>query len=345
MRYIFLILLSTTIQYAVTQEAFISASPDSVRLGEPIEVNFVLKGILPQDIDSINWSALGKFTCPINDSTRIDMDVELVDFGLFKNKKNLKWLNDDFDFQEEKQLGIWKNTFKIIAWEHYMCPLKGPNIHLKNGEVIESFPLNPIPLKSPLNIHLKDMVLGNSISQVIDSTWHIEAPIEEIFPYKKSFIDYIIVPAILFAFCFLAYILYRFFINKTSDKTVIQDIPKTPPIPAHKIALDELEAIKKERTWENGEDKAFVSKLTHVIRSYIEGRYDISALEYTSQEIIKKLHESQSAEQLDMLRNTLNVSDLIKFAKASATDETYESFVNKAIDWVHSTKPINSENS
>lgn len=344
MRYLFVILLFFAGYISNAQLVFIGASSDSVRLGEPIAVDFLIEGIEPEEIQSIEWKGLSAFTCPINNSTEVSMDVELIDFGDFKNKKDLFWIEGDFKFKEEKLLGGWKNTFKIIAWEHYTCPLNGPTITLKNGEEIESFPLNPIPLKSPLK-HSISMTLGESPTAIKDTLANLKAPVENVFPYKKGLLDYIALLPIVIAFLFLGYTVYRFFTHKKTDESIVEVTPDIPPLAPHVIALKDLEVIKRERTWEQGEDKAFVSQLTHVIRSYIEGRYDIPALEQTSQEIIQKLKTSQSSEQIDKLKNTLNVSDLIKFAKASATDETYESFVDEAIDWVHSTKPINSEDS
>ena len=66
--------------------------------------------------------------------------------------------------------------------------------------------------------------------------------------------------------------------------------------------------------------------------------------EMTTSEITDALKkEVLSAKQIGKLQNTLNVSDLIKFAKAQADANMFDEFVDEAIDLVQETKEEEEE--
>ena len=113
----------------------------------------------------------------------------------------------------------------------------------------------------------------------------------------------------------------------------------TLSVPAHELALKRLNMLKQEKPWQQNLIKEYQSELTHIIREYLENRYDINALESTTSDILDKLKGFQlSNEQRVSLTEVLTVADLVKFAKANPEGDIHERFLELAISFVQSTK-------
>ena len=116
----------------------------------------------------------------------------------------------------------------------------------------------------------------------------------------------------------------------------------TPEIqlPAHVRTLAAMRALEQERLWQRGEHKAYHSKLTDLLRGYIEERYQVPALESTTDELIKELRVSSlPSEQRDRLENMLRLADLVKFAKTLPSPQENEQMMAGGIQFVETTAP------
>lgn len=89
------------------------------------------------------------------------------------------------------------------------------------------------------------------------------------------------------------------------------------PDPAHIIAFRKLEALRDEKLWQQGETKLYYSKLTEILREYLDNRYGISSLEMTTSETLAALLKTGFKREwaYDTLKKILTGSDLVKFAK------------------------------
>ena len=165
-------------------------------------------------------------------------------------------------------------------------------------------------------------------------------PIKNVREEPIDFIQDILIPACLFILGFLVIggIIYFFVKRRKNDPKV--EIPKlTEFIPANVIASNQLEELKGKQLWQNGDIKSYQSELTHIIRTYLENRYKINALENTTNQIglnLKKLNLNESL-RVDV-QNILQVADLVKFAKAEPAVNIHEQFMMKAIEFVRLTK-------
>ncbi|MBK6880395.1 MAG: hypothetical protein IPN65_06135 [Elusimicrobia bacterium] len=86
-----------------------------------------------------------------------------------------------------------------------------------------------------------------------------------------------------------------------------------PPRPAHEVALEALDRLGTDSELP---DKPYYSRLTEILRQYLEGRYAVPAMDQTTAETsaaLKTLH--LTAETRSSLRAVLDNSDLAKFAK------------------------------
>jgi hypothetical protein len=114
----------------------------------------------------------------------------------------------------------------------------------------------------------------------------------------------------------LAFIIY-FFINKIKRKNTLSDkTPALPTRPAEEIALEALQSLESDGLISLGQIKEFYDRLSFICREYLENRYNISALEKTSSELIQEFRQlNLPLEVLTLLRNLLDNADLAKFAK------------------------------
>lgn len=118
--------------------------------------------------------------------------------------------------------------------------------------------------------------------------------------------------------------------------------PRKPAELPHVIALRELEKIRVGKMWETNNHKLFHSVLTDIIRNYIEGRFDLPAMEQTTFEIIEnfKKHDIAEKKLLDELEETLSFADLVKFAKMIPTTNENKSSLDFGFKFVNETKQV-----
>lgn len=113
---------------------------------------------------------------------------------------------------------------------------------------------------------------------------------------------------------------------------------EVPEVPVHARYLAALEALEKERLWQQGEHKAYQSRLTDLLRAYIEERYHVPALERTTDELMHELRVSPlNTEQQALLGNMLRLADMVKFAKATPTALENEQMMTGAVRFVQDT--------
>lgn len=134
----------------------------------------------------------------------------------------------------------------------------------------------------------------------------------------------------------LAFLIYRY-IKSRQQEEEIEEVEEI--IPAHIIALGILEKLLRSEEWKSPEKKAYYSELTDTVRSYLENRFEINAMEKTTREIISDLkYATISEEDKVYLRKILREADMVKFAKFTPGDEDAYAYLHKSIDFVKRTK-------
>lgn len=117
-----------------------------------------------------------------------------------------------------------------------------------------------------------------------------------------------------------------------------------PPVPPHVAAIRALEALHNQKLWQNNRHKQYYSGLTEILRTYIDGRYGIGAMEMTSDEIIAAMQSQQLPDKARMdLVSVLRDADLVKFAKATPEAEQNENDYLKVYYFVEETKPATEQ--
>ena len=114
-----------------------------------------------------------------------------------------------------------------------------------------------------------------------------------------------------------------------------------PPEPPHVVAIKALEALHHQKLWQNDRHKLYYSLLTDILRTYIAGRWGVSAMEMTTDEIIEAMRTLDLPEKARMdLTSILRDGDLVKFAKFTPEADQNEGDYTRAYYFVEETKPV-----
>ena len=114
------------------------------------------------------------------------------------------------------------------------------------------------------------------------------------------------------------------------------NIVRGPVIPPYDKAVTDLENLRQQKLWQSGKVKEYFSSLTDIAREYIEGQFGVNAVEMTTDDIleeVKPLHFSK--ETYDKLKETMEVADLVKFAKYSAANLESENAMSRMTEFVN----------
>ncbi len=150
---------------------------------------------------------------------------------------------------------------------------------------------------------------------------------KEIFPWTGVFI-------VLAGIAFLIYYLSK----KNKNKVVVKEEKPKPAIPAIITAREKLAEVKTNEAWKTAKVKEYYTEITGIAREYLEGQFDIDAVEMTSDEIIESVKMLNISERiLERFRDTLVTADFVKFAKANPTAEQNERAFIDINDFVEDT--------
>lgn len=129
-------------------------------------------------------------------------------------------------------------------------------------------------------------------------------------------------------------------VTRISTATIPAD-----PRPPHEIAYDELDHIAALDLPALGELKRHYSLVSDCLRTYIYGRYHISALDCTTGELMVAFRQTQvDRSHAGLVRRLLAEADLVKFAKLRPPIEQARESVVVARHIVDLTKASTSEN-
>lgn len=128
-------------------------------------------------------------------------------------------------------------------------------------------------------------------------------------------------------------------ISYRNNKPIIRIIKIKPKIPAHIVAINELNRIKNESDWRtSGNYKEFYIAITDALRHYLNERFGFNATEMTSDEILDNLKQHIDKDAVKELREILATADLAKFAKYKPMMNENDHNLMGIIEFVDNTK-------
>lgn len=141
------------------------------------------------------------------------------------------------------------------------------------------------------------------------------------------------------AIAIVLYFLISYLISVFRDnKPIIRRIKLEPKVPAHIRAISEIEKLRADNSAHGSDPKEYYTKLTDIVRLYINERFGFNATEMTSSEIMEHLREKNDAGELTELANLFETSDFVKFAKFFPQLGENDRNLIGAMDFIQNTK-------
>jgi hypothetical protein len=253
----------------------------------------------------------------------------------------------------------------IVRGLELVAPVKTDTVKPKDGSilvkqhyVVTSFVDSLLYIPPFPFICNGDTVWSKSLSLKVVQPYKIDTATNSITDIKPVFkpkfdwsglIKIILLILLIQGLLVIALILYR---KYRKNRSVFENKTQESLLPPHIVALNRLDKIKQEKSWQQGRTKEFHTDLTDTIREYIERLYNIKSLEMTSDEILDRLIQLRK-EQKDAyigLKQMLQLADLVKFAKWNPTPDEHELSLRNAYLFINLTKiedvkPVNNEES
>ena len=266
-----------------------------------------------------------KLILEVDHPKNIKVDFASVPDTLLGKIEVLKRSGIDTLDLDNKELQKQIQTYLITCFDSGMYQIPPFWFKIEVNGKIDSFPTNP------LNLQVHTLQVDTTRGPVdIKPPYGAPLTLKEVTPY---ILGVILIGAILFL------ILYS--IKRRKKNLPLFHLPQKPREPAHVIALRELDRIRDEKLWQRDKIKEYHSQITETLRIYIEERFQIPAMEQTSDETLfafKYRRDLVSEKAFNNLSNLLKLADLVKFAKYKPLpDDNNLSLVN-AYFFVNETK-------
>jgi hypothetical protein len=137
----------------------------------------------------------------------------------------------------------------------------------------------------------------------------------------------------------LAYLI--FFRKKKTERKPEKTVPAEPP---YEQAMKSLHGLEAEKLWQQNRVKDYYTRLTDILRLYIERQFSVKAMEQTTDEILRDIRPvTRLNQQQDNLRYILTTADLAKFARLQPAPEEHEASLRKAYELLEWTRPRQEE--
>jgi len=221
---------------------------------------------------------------------------------------------------------VVRQTYTVTGFEAGMQMVPAQEVIYSNGNLIDT------ARSMPLMIRVYEPVVDTSQQiKPIKAPLNTPLSIREIFPWLLVGLGGLMIAV-------LVYFLLRRYLQRKRDP---EEYVAKKREPAHIIAFRELDRLKEEKIWEKGQVKKFYTSLTTTTRTYLERQYGIPAMERTTEEILRAFRKSNPEDALldEILKELLELADLVKFAKEDPLPVYNQTNLNNAYIFVQKTYP------
>jgi hypothetical protein len=304
-----LLVVHLSVALASAQEVIVSSAFDTSRIYIGDQINY---------------------TVTIDKPAGYILSVPVFRDTLFKNIEILKGPSSDTSELKNGQVRIVQK-YLVTSFDSGFYQVPPVYAELRTGNSIKRFYSEYTPLE----------VMRVRIAPPDSS----EAIFDIVGPYRAPLTLGEVLPWVLILIVVAAAAWYGYKLFRKLKRPVDQPEAEVIPDPAHVVAFRALEKLKEEQLWQKGEIKQYYTRLSEIVREYLENRYGISSLELTTVETLDKLRKTGFREDdtFRMLRTVLTGSDLVKFAKYFPEAQENELHYNYAWDFVSYTRYTGSE--
>lgn len=170
----------------------------------------------------------------------------------------------------------------------------------------------------------------------IDTTYTVR-DIKPIARKPITIAEVLLLLLVLILIVVLSYFIYVFIQKRKRKESFL--VPAKPEEPPHITAFRELDKLKAQKLWQQKQVKEYYTRITRIIRWYIFKRFEIHALEETSDEILYYIKTLKLDDvNLQNLESLLNLADLVKFAKGEPNPEENILHLENAYEFINKTK-------
>ncbi|MFI3296015.1 MAG: hypothetical protein R3Y59_00105 [bacterium] len=228
------------------------------------------------------------------------------------------------------------------------------SIQVQNSYLLTSFDSAVIYIPPFEFVDGEDTLLSNSLSlkivdMPVDTTQQAIADIKGVYSPPFNWAYFWTVFSIIFfsvaLIALIAWLIYRYMKNR--GEVVEEEEVYVDPRTAYQIAIEDLSDLQEQKLWQSEKYKLYYTQLTDIVRTYIKRRFAIGALEQSTEELLTeykdmKLPKEQS-KSMTLLRDMLQISDLVKFAKWVPVAEDNVRIFEQAKEFVELTKITEEE--
>ena len=338
MRYLIVVisfLFSIGLSAQVLNSLIVSA--DTILIGD--EITVLHRVIVPSDIElqGIDYSPLIDGLKTQNMFNGEEQDADAFWMGKYENYENKIVPTQALTLHNQNGKKLYTDTLTLSLYQagRYILPNPTPILDTTRYEAeiidIES-PTVAVMVTKTISDFLT--AAGDSLSpEKIKAGMVSNVSIIKTDKVWQDYIWHVLIPLVLLIMALIA-----FYIIRKRQKEANRVWLEKPTAPADYHARQRLKKIEEEQLWKHGKEKVYQSDLTYMIREYLENRYNIKALESTTEEIKKALKGQVTIVQETELIEILQIADLVKFAKAQPSEDINESFLKKAKSFVESTR-------
>ncbi len=309
MRHLFIIvcfLLLSLLSFGQQPQVLLQADTLQIRMGEQIKLKLSLFYDTQQNPGKINWPAIPD---SISAGKVFVVEQSAVDTTPMNGPEGSA-------FAQHK-------SFLITAFDSGSYTV-GPFGVLLNGDTFFS---------NTLDIGV--MVFEVDTTKAIKDIKGIEEVPYTLFDWIVDHKGWLLFGA---ALLIVGYLILSFLKKRRKQNISDTSIPEVIR-PAHEIALEKLETIRRGQYWQRASAKAYYTDLSIIVREYVEKRFSVFALELTTHELLQTLqHSSCAAEEKERLRMLLSTADMVKFAKQQPDEQQSLQSIDMAIKFVQNTK-------
>ena len=218
-----------------------------------------------------------------------------------------------------------RQTITLQAFDSGLYTLP-PVLYLQNGNVTES---NRLALKV-IPADVDSMV-------TVHDFYDAQKPARHFFDFLPDWMtDYGL--WILLALAVIGASLYIYY--KWLRKGRIPLMPVKKPTPPYELAMEQLATLKAENLCERGQEKEYYTRLTEILRHYLDTRFGINAMEMTSSQILRALHSNEATRMPQKyMSRVLEIADFVKFAKVRPLPDDNAAAMRSATQFVEDTRP------